>query len=40
MLRLQDKQLEAELNVGSDDSWSTDSQESFVNNTQLVVNDM
>jgi hypothetical protein len=39
MLRLQDKHLEAELNVDSADSWSTDSQESFVDTTQLVVND-
>jgi hypothetical protein len=38
MLRLQDKQLEAELNAGSEDSWSTDSQGSFVDTTQLVVN--
>jgi hypothetical protein len=34
-LRLQDQQLEKDLNDGSDDSWSTDSQESFVNATQI-----
>jgi hypothetical protein len=39
MLRMQDRQLEAEINEGSDDGWSTDSQESFVNNTQLVENE-
>jgi hypothetical protein len=33
--RMQDKQLEHELNDDSDGSWSTDSQESFVNTTQL-----
>jgi hypothetical protein len=33
--RLQDQQLEKELNDGSDDSWSTDSQDSFVDATQL-----
>jgi hypothetical protein len=35
LLREQDKQLEHELNDGTDDSWSTDSQGSFVDTTQL-----
>jgi hypothetical protein len=34
-LRLQDQQLEKDLNDGSDDSWSTDSKESFVTATQI-----
>jgi hypothetical protein len=39
LLRLQDKQLEGELNDDSEDGWSTASRDSFVNNTQLVVNE-
>jgi hypothetical protein len=37
LLRVQDKQLENELNDGTDDSWSTDSQGSFVDTTQVVA---
>jgi hypothetical protein len=40
LLRVQDKQLENELNDGSDDSLSTDSQGSFVYTTQLVVEEV
>jgi hypothetical protein len=39
LLRLQDKQLEKELNDVSADNWSTDSQESFVDTTQQVRED-
>jgi hypothetical protein len=39
LLRLQDKQLEGELNDDSEDGWSTASRDSFVSNTQLVVNE-
>jgi hypothetical protein len=37
MLHGQDKQLEQELNEGTDDAWSTDSQGSFVDTTQFGV---